>query len=211
MFFTILFDRAWEILDQNRRAYIVINTVFYGVMIVLMIFAVFDQPLQIAMLKNGNDSLATGSLALYGKGYDVGTIFKDTVLMNVGNLLGTSFGLISLPSFIIPFLGLLTGAEHAFEWGMLFSPANPAVRPAMIMHWLALVIEGQAYTLAMLGAYVHGREVIWPGTVGLKSHWRGYVEGVRQTGTLYMLIMVVLVVSALYGLIEYAVMSQFLS
>ena len=146
--FNILFDRAWEIIDQNRQAYAVINAVFYGVMIVFMIFAAFDQPLQIAMLKNGNDSLATGSLALYGKGYDVGTIFKDTVSMNVGNLLGTSFGLISMPSFIIPFLGLLTGAEHAFEWGMLFSPANPAVRTPMIMHWLALVIENPCCTRA---------------------------------------------------------------
>ena len=64
MFFTILFDRAWEILDQNRRAYIVINTVFYGVMIVFMIFAVFDQPLQIAgqapghFLRRADDGIA---------------------------------------------------------------------------------------------------------------------------------------------------------
>jgi hypothetical protein len=160
------------------------------------------------MLKTGNDNQMTGALSLQGKTFDAPTVIKTFISLYFNNLLGASFGVITFPSFIIPFAGLLTGAERAFEWGLLFSPANPDIRGAMILHSLAIVIEGQAYILAMLGAYIQGRALFWPQTVGLKSHWHAYVEGVRQTGTLYMFIMVVLAAAALYGMLEYFVMAQ---
>ena len=208
--FTILFNRAWEILDANRRAYIVMNILFYGVVIVFMIYAAFNQPLQATMLKTGSDNAIMGVIPMQGKSFSAQGILKTIGSLYLVNLLGTSFGTITFPSFVIPFAGILTGAEHAFEWGLLFSPANADIRPSLIMHSLTLVIEGQAYILAMLGAYVHGRAVIWPRTVGLTSHWHAFVEGVRQTGTLYMLIMVVLAIGAVYGLIEYFVMARLL-
>jgi hypothetical protein len=205
--FKILFTRAWEILNENRRAYITVNVVYYGLVIICMVYAAFNQPLQAEMLKTGNENMMTGALSMLGRGYDTPKILNTLIHLYFGNLLGASYALISLPSFFIPFSGLLTGAYHAIQWGLLFSPANLDIRVPMIMHSLALVIEGQAYILAMLGAYIQGCAMIWPHTVGLKSRWQAYVEGFRQTGTLYMLIMPVLAISAIYGFIEVVVLS----
>jgi hypothetical protein len=207
--FKILFARAWEIIGENRRAYVAINASFYGLVIIFMIYTIFQPALQVSMLKTGNDSGVTGALAMYGKGYDAGTVVRNFIGLYFSNLLGACYGLISFPSLIIPFAGLVTGAARTYEWGLRFSPASADTRAAMLLHIPILVIEGQAMILAMLGAYIHGRAMIWPGSVGLKSRWRAYVEGVRQMGTLYMFIMVILLASALYGLLEYAVVSQF--
>ncbi len=60
----------------------------------------------------------------------------------------------------------------------------------------------------MLGAYIQGRALIWPGSIGQSSRWRAFVEGVRQSGTIYMFIMPVLLISALYGVIEMALVAR---
>jgi len=208
--FEILFSRAWEILAANRRAYIAINIAFYGLVVICMIYAAFDQPRQTEMLETGNKNLMTGTLSMLGKEFDGGEVLKTTGLLYFTNLMGACFGAITFPSFFIPFFGLFPGANHAIQWGLLFSPANPTIRHAMILHSLMLIIEGQAYTLAILGAYIHGRAMIWPQTIGLKSRWQAYVEGVRQTGTLYMLIMTVLAIAAIYGVVEVFILSQLL-
>jgi hypothetical protein len=208
--FKFLFDRAWEIIDENRRVYILINIVYYGLIVLAMIYVAFNQPLQTEMLKTANEKLLTGALAMIGKEYGPNEFLWAIGAMYFANLMGASYGAITFPSFIIPFAGMALGAFRAVEWGLVFSPANPDIRPAMIMHSLTLVLEGQAYILAMLGAYVHGRMLIWPQTAGLTSRRQAYIEGVRQTGTLYMLIMVVLAIAAIYAVIEVVVLSQLL-
>lgn len=205
--FAILYERAFEIIERNRRAYIVLNVLFYGLMIAGMIYAVFNQPLQASMLAEGNRNYMTGNLSLLGHSYSPGHILEILGFFYFSNLLGASFGGISFPSFIIPFAGVLAGASRALQWGLLFSPASPDIRYPMIMHSLELILEGQAYVLAMLGAYVHGRILFWPQSEGLKSRWKAYVEGVRQTGTLYMLIIPVLAIATIYSAIEMGVFS----
>ena len=80
------------------------------------------------------------------------------------------------------------------------------MRPFILPHLPTLLIEGQACVLAMLGAYIQGRAMLWPSTIGQTSRWRAMVEGVRQSGTIYMFIMPILLISALYGVIELAML-----
>jgi hypothetical protein len=68
------------------------------------------------------------------------------------------------------------------------------------------LIEGQAYILTMLAAYIQGRSFLWPGTVGLESHWKGYGEGVKLSARLYVLVILTLVVAAVYEVIEVVIM-----
>src|SRR5690242_641466 len=64
--FKFLFNRARDIIDENRRAYILINIVYYGLIVLAMIYVAFNQPLQIEMLKTANEKLMTGALAMIG-------------------------------------------------------------------------------------------------------------------------------------------------
>jgi hypothetical protein len=80
----------------------------------------------------------------------------------------------------------------------------------MIPHSITLVLEGQAYILAMLAAAIQGRTFLWPRAAGLESRVKGYVEGLKRTGRLYLLILLTLGIAAIYEVIEVVVMIQFL-
>ena len=77
----------------------------------------------------------------------------------------------------------------------------------MIPHSLTLLLEGQGYILALLAAYIQGRAFLWPKTAGVEGHARGYVEGLKRTGLLYVLVVLVLLISAIYEVIEVFIMS----
>jgi hypothetical protein len=204
----MLFEFAWEVLKENRRAYLVISGLFYGLVIATMLYAAVDPAAQTATLNLAGDSMMTGSVSMFGKGYSTGEIVTRTVVLYFGNLMGSDFLWITLPSMIIPFSGLAVTAFHAIQWGLLFSPANPAMRSAMITHWLTLALEGQANILATLGAYILGRAVIWPQSIGLTGRRAAYMEGLRQASALYVLVFLVLAISGIYGLIEVTVLYQ---
>jgi hypothetical protein len=127
---------------------------------------------------------------------------RAILLTFVVNLFLGSLLTITIPSLIVPFSGLLMGVFRAIVWGLLLSPAEPKFRGAMIPHSLTLLLEGQGYILAMLAAYVLGRALIWPSSVGVETHAGGYVAGLKQTGSLYVLVTLFLAVAAVYEAVE---------
>ncbi len=72
----------------------------------------------------------------------------------------------------------------------------------MIPHSLTLVIEGQAYILAMLGAWILGRAFVSPQRVGALSWKEGYLRGLRSGASIYLLVAIVLAVAAVYEVLE---------
>jgi hypothetical protein len=72
----------------------------------------------------------------------------------------------------------------------------------MIPHSLTLLLEGQGYILALLAVYVQGRAFLWPHSVGVEGHWKGYLEGLKRTGLLYTLVTITLLAAAIYEALE---------
>ncbi len=203
-----LFEWAWHILVENRRAYFALNALYYGLMLVFMIYVSFDPALHESILKQYNGAFMVGPLALVDQTASTGLeSFKIVVSALLTNVLGFSYGEITLPSFIIPFVGIVIGLYRAIVLGMFFSPTDPAIARIFLPHLPTLLLEGQAAILAMLGVYIHGRAFLWPKTVGEKSRWKGYLQGLREGGILYLLILVVLLVSAIYGMVEAAILA----
>ncbi|MBM3135284.1 MAG: hypothetical protein FJZ89_08415 [Chloroflexi bacterium] len=202
---------AWEIVRQNRKAYIILNVVYYGLVVIFMVVAAFNQPLQDSLLEGAGDAFTSGPLSLVGSAYINAEVFLAIALTFVVNLVLGSFIEITLPAAIIPFSGLLVGIYRAVLWGLLLSPAHPDLRLAMIPHSITLLLEGQGYILAMLAAYVQGRSFLWPKTVGLERHRDGYLAGLKLTGKLYLLVILVLAVAAVYEVIEAVILAAMFS
>lgn len=78
------------------------------------------------------------------------------------NLLIGAFVTLTLPSLLIPFLGILMAFYRAVEWGFLFAPVDGSVGSILSPNGLTLVIEGQAYVLAAFAIYVHGKMFLQP-------------------------------------------------
>ena len=63
---------------------------------------------------------------------------------------------------------------------------------------LLLVLEGQGYVLAMLGAWVQGRAFLSPQSVGAADRGQGYLAGLKRALRVYVLVVLVLAVAAAY-------------
>jgi hypothetical protein len=197
-----LIRRAWGIVKENKRVYIIINVIFYGLVVIFMLVAAFNQPLQKQLMSFISLGLTQGPLAAVGGAYISGQVLDAMVLTFVVNFfIGSLFDL-TLPSLIIPFSGMLIGIVRAILWGFLLSPAAPQLRFTMIPHSLTLLLEGQGYVLVMLAVYVQGRAFIWPQTVGKEGHGQGFVEGIKRTGVLYILVAITLLAAAIYEALE---------
>jgi hypothetical protein len=197
-----LIRQAWGIVKENKRVYIIINVIFYGLVVIFMLVAAFKQPLQKQLLSIIGQGFTQGPFAPVGSAYAGGQVLVAMVLTFVVNFfIGSLFDL-TLPSLIIPFSGLLVGIVRAILWGFLLSPAAPQLRFTMIPHSLTLLLEGQGYVLVMLAVYIQGRAFIWPQSVGKEGHGQGFVEGIKQTGVLYILVAIVLLAAAIYEALE---------
>ena len=194
---------ALVILGEHRRPYIIINLVYYGLVIAGMVYVTFNPSLQQRLLDAaGQTFTAGGPLVFVGEAYLGGKVLLSVGLTFAVNLLVGCLASITLPSLLIPFSGLLLGVYRAVLWGLLLSPADPAVARAMIPHSLTLLLEGQAYVVAMLAAYLHGRAFLWPCSVEAGKLRQGYWIGVKRTASLYLLIVILLAAAAIYEVLE---------
>jgi hypothetical protein len=201
-----LIKSAWGLVQEHRRVYIILNVLYYGLVVVFMIYVAFNRPLQDELLESIGEAFMTGPLSFVGSAY-----VNTKVLAAIGatffvNLLVGSFGTITLPSLVIPFSGILVGFYRAVLWGLILSPAHPDLRLVMIPHSVTLILEGQAYILTMLAAYIQGKSFLWPKTVGLERRGRGYLEGLKRTGKMYVLVLLTLLIAAIYEVIEVVIM-----
>jgi hypothetical protein len=82
------------------------------------------------------------------------------------------------------------------------------MRLVMIPHSLTLILEGQAYILVMFALYLQGRAFLWPKSAGVEGFGRGYFEGLKRTGKIYILVILTLAVAAIYEVIEVVLLAK---
>jgi len=197
-----LLRSALDTVKEHWRIYVAMNIVYYGLVVAGMVYTLIDPGLQRMLIDLVGSAFSEGPLALVGQAYTGGELLTAIVLTFVVNLGIGSFVSITLPSLVIPFSGLLIGVYRAIVWGILFSPVDPGITSVLLPHLVTLVIEGQAYILAMFAAFLQGRGFIWPYTVDATTHREGFIAGLAITLRLYLLIAIVLAVAAIYEGIE---------
>jgi hypothetical protein len=197
------------LIKENRGVYLTLNATYYGLIIVFMIVAAFIPDVQAELLKIVGSAFTSGPLAYLGQAYFNAEVHKAILLTFLVNLFLASLVYITLPSLIIPFAGTLMFIFRAILWGLIFSPASPTMRLVMIPHSLTIVLEGQAYILVMFAVYLQGRAFLWPRSAGVEGFGRGYREGLKRTGKIYILVVLILAVAAIYEVIEVVLLAKF--
>ncbi|HSK83657.1 MAG TPA: hypothetical protein VK902_09710 [Rubrobacter sp.] len=188
---------AWSLVKEYRRAYLILNLIYYGLIAGGMVYVAFDPALQKTMWDEVGEAFGTGPMRGVIDAYSSGQVLVAAVLTFAVNLIVGSFVFITVPSLIIPFSGLLIGVYRALLWGLLFSP-SAAVGAGLVFHLPTIILEGQAYVLAMLAAYVQGMAFVRPRSAGAKTRREGYREGVKRSVRIYLLVAIVLFVAAVY-------------
>ncbi len=172
--------------------------------------AALNPGLQDELIRTTTESVTSGPLAMTGDAYANGKVLQAIAVTFVVNLFIGSLAFMTVPSMVVPFLGLLAGVYRAIVWGLMFYPGHPDMRIVMIPHSLTLILEGQAYILVILAAWLHGCAFLFPNSAEARGHWHGYIEGLKQTGTLYLLVVVILLAAAVYEAIEVILMSNYM-
>lgn len=185
--------RPLRITRENARAYLGLNGIAYGLCLVGFVVGLLFPHLNEAQVTRLDDD---GTTDLVRSLINQPWLFALTILGV--NTVKMGAATIVLPSLIVPFAGIPLFAYWAFTTGITLVPASDIGWVALIPHSLTLVIELQAYVLLMLGVYVLGRHWIWPRSVGAENRRGGYLEGLRQLGSLTLAAFVLLVVGAVY-------------
>jgi hypothetical protein len=194
---------AASVIREHRKAYIAVNLLFYGLMLTAGSITAFVPKLQSEAISTVDRDLARGGdiaaimLDAYESENVVGAAAM-TFLINV--LLGVLITMIG-PSLVVPFIGFGMGIYRAVTWGLLFSPITPDVRAVLVPHALTVLIEGQAYVIAMLAIWIHGRSWVLSRRESLRPIV-GYGLGLRRISSLTIPIVLLLAVAAVYEAVE---------
>lgn len=188
-----LFRRGIQTVQANGRAYLALNLVLYGS--VLVGFAT-------GLLFPGLTAAQTESFESGGQADLVRSLLTNPWLFALVILANNAlrFALLHLvvPSMIVPFAGIAWSAYSLFTVGLMLAPVDRDGWLVLVPHSLTVVMEVQAYVLLALGTYLLGRAWIRPRTVGAENRRRAYVHGLRQLGVLSLPALALLVVFALY-------------
>jgi len=140
---------------------------------------------------------ATGLGQVITDSYRSGNIALAAVVTLAVNLISASLVQTTVPTLIVPFLGVVITLIRGLSWGVLFSPVG-AEDGTFLIHYVTLLIEGAAYVLVGFSAWVQGRMFLQPARYGFASRRAGYLGGLVATLRIYVWVIALLVVGAIY-------------
>ncbi|MBN2256654.1 MAG: hypothetical protein JW704_02370 [Anaerolineaceae bacterium] len=196
---------AFVLIKNNRKVFNLINIAYFSIVIVGMLIIRTNMDLRMQLLDQVGDAFTSGPMQNVTGAYTDGQIILAIGLTFIVNLVLGCFITITLPSLIIPFSGFIMGVYRPLLWGFLFSPDMGVLDLTRVLLGigigLLLVLEGEAYVLALFTAFLHGRAWVKPASVGGGNHRQGYLTGIRLTLHMYLLIICMLLIAAIYEVI----------
>ncbi|MEI5583568.1 MULTISPECIES: hypothetical protein [unclassified Agromyces] len=185
--------RPFRVVRQNLRPYVILNAAAYGLFLVGFVVGLIFPELNAARATALEED-GTGELVRWL--VNTPALFALAILGV--NVLRMSLLVIVLPSLVVPFAGLALFGYWAVETGITLAPTSAEAWVHLIPHSLTLVVELQAYTLLLLGAYLLGRWWLFPRSVGARNRRHGYLTGLRQLALLALPSLALLVAGAVW-------------
>lgn len=184
----------------HARALLALNALYFGVAALAEGYAFLNLAVQSELTQVAVDAFSpSGGLGALVQAYLGGELLLAIVLTFLVNLIFGSFVFLTLPSTVIPFAGILLGLYRAVLWGLLFAPTETStLGPTLWLHIPTILIEGEAYVVAMLGVW------LWWHAVFTRSgeRWKGWRQGLVLQTRVYAAVAALLAIAAIYEAIE---------
>lgn len=193
---------ALRVIRQHRKAFIVLCAIFYGLLALAML-ATMSFPRLKPLAKSIYDINNLTDVALIQSvfaAYKNGHLFTAAALTFLVNV-GVAVLLTTVPSLIIPFVGILAVFYRGLLWGAMFAPFGME-RLILVPHFPTVIVEGLGYVVAAFAAYVHGVMVWNPRHYGFASRADAYRKGLAVVAQLYLIVVLILAFAALYEAFE---------
>jgi len=193
--------KALSLVRQSLRGYVLLNVLYYGLVAASIAYTHAFPQIQTELLGTLRAEFPE-VFPLVVEAYVSGNFPLAAALTFLINLVLGSFAYITLPSLILPFGGVAFGCMRAVAWGLVLAPTSPELALAMIPHSLTLILEGQGYILAIFVVFLQWKGIIWPSSIGEEKRSKAYLTGIKETMSMYILVALVLAVSAIYEAFE---------
>jgi hypothetical protein len=187
---------------RYKYLFIALHVICFGTVILLMLIAYQLPELQFSLLAGVKSQVAGGSgpLGVAGEAYMSKNILRAAVTTVIINFFLGSLAVITLPSLILPGVGILILGVRSLLWGLLLAPTFVNLSGMMLPHSLTVLLEGQAYIVAgffglLVPVYLF-RKAEGPSLVN--RYGRAVLMNLKGSG----LVAIILVIAAIYEAIE---------
>jgi hypothetical protein len=187
---------------RYRYLFIALHVICFGTVILLMLVAYQLPELQFSLLAGVKSQVAGGSgpLGVAGKAYMSKSIPLAAVTTVVINFFIGSLAVITLPSLILPGVGVLVLGFRSLLWGLLLAPTFISFSGMMLPHSFTVLLEGEGYIVAaffglLVPVYLF-RKAEGPSVVS--RYGRAVLMNLRGN----LIVAIVLVIAAIYEAIE---------
>jgi hypothetical protein len=148
-------DNKWlrlplDEIHKFRCLFLGLHLVYFGVVVLFMLLAHTLPEFQVCLLGGIKAQVADGSgpLGVAGKAYMSKSIPMAAVVTLLINFFLGSLAYITIPSIIIPGVGILAAVFRASMWGLLLAPNFDVLAGTMLPHSFTILLEGEGYVLA---------------------------------------------------------------
>ena len=183
----------------HRRALLWMNLLYFGALAVGVLYTLVDPSAQRALIDAvGVGYSQAGPLNTLADAYAHGQVLSAIGLTFLVNLVVGSLGYLSVPSLVIPFGGLLVGIGRAVLWGVLFAPTAGIWGVELVPHIGTMIVEGEAYVVAMLGVWLWW----WPVVTTPGARTSVWLAGLKLQARIYLAVATLLALAAVYEALE---------
>jgi len=182
---------------HRRNLFLIMHLIYFGLMIVGMAM-IYQIPLIqecIITLLKGEVESGQGILGTAGKAYATGNIFYAALVTVLINYLWATLATITLPSIIIPSIGVLVSICRAAVLGICFAPAFSEISSNIAVSSIVVFLECEGYIVASFFALLLFLYLI-RGRVKGEPIWSRYVRGLLINGKAAILVFVILLIAA---------------
>jgi hypothetical protein len=189
-------------INRHWKLFSLMHAVYFGLFLIGML-VIYESPLLqdffLAVI-GGQIESESGLLGVAGTAYESRNVALAAVVTLGINFFAGSLLVITLPSVIVPGIGVLMAVFRATMWGILLAPSYMSLAWGMIFHSGTLLLEGEGYILATFFA------LLVP--IYLFSPREGENIGARYARAVMMnlkgniLVFIVLAIAAAYEAIE---------
>ena len=197
-----IWKKARTVIRDHWRTYLLLNLAVYGVLVASAVMTLLLPGLRGRGAQDVETFGGLPILSLVTEAYTDGDVLAAAVGTFLANLLFAAVLTTTLPSLLIPYLGVVLTVLRTGMIGVWLTPATPGGALTLLPHLPVLVIELQAYVLAALGAVVLWRSTIRHRHLGLPTAGAGYRAGLADMLRLYPVIAALLLIIAIVEAIE---------
>jgi hypothetical protein len=137
-------------ISRHWKLFSLMHVIYFGICIIGALI-IYEKPLPQDFLLttiSGQIESESGVLGVAGMAYGSRNIALAAVTTLVINFFVGSILVITLPSVIVPGIGVFMALFRAALWGIMMAPTSMALAGAIRFHSVTLLLEGEGYILA---------------------------------------------------------------